>query len=235
MGQSNPGLTTGVGAGNTTISASYIANLPGNVGQICAPPPLPLCPTQGGWTGQSPVQVPQCQVPTGESTAYVQQVLTDQYSPTASDFLQTLSVASGSSSADAGSTVQESEGQAGNDSCWWSGSPYAPSNSVLGSHWIVGGITPGDPESQVVVPGPGQWGPDEIGWAPGPVKWYQQNNPPNGKPIPCGTTVYQSLSLACPSQSSVGYIYNQQLSSTIDSTGLTNCRAGVCAPHYGYR
>jgi hypothetical protein len=60
MGQPNPGLVAAVGTGNTTIGATYIATLPGNVRQICSPPPLPLCPTQGGWTGQSPetTQIP---------------------------------------------------------------------------------------------------------------------------------------------------------------------------------
>ena len=198
----------------------------------------------GGWAADpycsvnvaGPVNISLCQVPTGESTAYVRQVLTGQVSPTASDFLQTLSIPPpGTPSGEAGATVSEAEGQAGTDSCWWSGSPYPPFNSVTGGNWVVGGITPGFAESQVVVPGPGQWGPDEVGFAPGPVKWYQQNNPPNGRTLPCGAALYQSLSLACPSKNSVGYVYNSPLSTTIDSTGITNCRAGVCASHYGYQ
>jgi hypothetical protein len=228
-GQANPGLVTGVSPGSTSINA-YFGPAPACIPQYCSPPPQ-NCP-QYVYGNSGGTTVSTCQTPTGETTQYARQAVIAPASPTASDFIQTLQVASGAS--DNGASVSESEGQIGSDSCWWSGSPYPQLTSVTGGTWTVGGITPGVAESQAVPPGSGQWGPDIVGFFPGPVKWYQQNNPAAGKPLPCGVTAYQSLSLTCPSSQPVIYVYNSPLSTTIDSTGITNCRAGVCAPHYSY-
>jgi hypothetical protein len=60
MGDSHPGLITGVGAGSTTITAQYNNTLPINVGAlICTSPPAPMppCPTPNSWSGSASVTV----------------------------------------------------------------------------------------------------------------------------------------------------------------------------------
>lgn len=192
----------------------------------CQSNPLP-----GGGTVQA------CQTPSGESTSPVRQALTSAAgSPTVTDFIQSLSF-SQSGTTDNGASVSESENEIGTDTCYSSLSPYPPFTSVTNDPdqaWTVGGITPNFAESQAVTPGSGQWGPDLIGFLPGPVRWYQQNNPKAGKPIPCSATLHQSLTLKCPSQSGVVFANEIPITSTIDASGLTNCREGQCAAHYPY-
>jgi hypothetical protein len=178
--------------------------------------------------------VTSCSTPTGETSQYMRQTLTGSVSPTASDFIQTLQVSSGTGAQDNVAIVSEAEGAAGSDSCWWSASPYPAFTAVTGGNWTVGGITPGFAESQAVTPGSGQWGPDEVGYAPGPIKWYQQNRPKAGLILPCGAILYQGVSLTCPSKSPVVYA-TDTITTTIDSTGITNCRAGICGSHYAYQ
>jgi hypothetical protein len=74
----------------------------------------------------------------------------------------------------------------GSDACYFNGSAYLPLTGVTGGTWIVGSITPGSPESQVVTPGHNQWGPDLVGYNPGPVRYYQQNRARLGLGMPCG-------------------------------------------------
>lgn len=184
----------------------------------------------GGGTVQA------CQTPSGESTSPVRQAVTPPTSPTATDFIQTLTFTQ-SGTADDGATISEAENEIGTDTCYSSLSPYLAFTSVTNDPdqaWTVGGITPNFAESQVVTPSSGQWGPDLIGFQPGPVRWYQQNNPKGGKPIPCASTLHQSLSLTCPRQSGVAFANEIPITSTIDASGLTNCREGVCAAHYPY-
>lgn len=180
-------------------------------------------------------QVPGCAIPDDESTQYIQQVLADTTAvPTASDFLQTLLTVGN----DDGSTITEGNNAAGNDSCYFQGSPYSPFNSVSGSSWLIGGINPGQAESQVVVPGHNQWGPDEIGYGAGPVQYYQQNRARLGLSLPCGATFSQNLTITCSQtqeQGPITYKGNNPLSSTIDATGITNCRSSRCSPHTNYQ
>jgi len=184
---------------------------------------------------QNPVTTTGCPIPTNEAVNYQRQDLTDSGSPTASDFLQTLAT----SGNDDGASITEAEGALGNDQCWFSGSGFPAFNSVTGSTWVIGGTTPGFAESQVVVPGHNQWGPDEIGFLPGAVRYYQQNGPKLGLNLPCGTVLFQNLAITCPPSSGDStqtyYNSNVNLRSTIDTTGITNCREGVCSPHNPYQ
>lgn len=188
------------------------------------------------FTPSGPANVAACQTPTGETTQAVRQTLQGPSAPTSTDFIQTLAVNPPQTAwMDNGAATDESEGSSGSDSCWFSGSPYLPFTSVSGGHWIVGGITPGFAESQVVTPGAGQWGPGEVGWLPGPVRYYQQNRPKLGLPVTCSATLYQNVSLTCTRATPVDFVYNSPITTTIDSTGLTNCREGVCTAHIPYQ
>ena len=127
------------------------------------------CGSYGG--GNPPPVVSACQIPASETTQAVRQTLVAIGAPTTTDYLQTLvSIPVQSSVGDNGAAIDEAENATGTDSCWFSGSSYPPFTSVSGGHWIVGQITPGFPESQVVIPSAGQWGPDIIGWIPAAVR-----------------------------------------------------------------
>ena len=180
-----------------------------------------------------PGQVPACATPTDEIPSYRQQTLADPaVAPTAGDFIQTLITVGN----DDGNQIREQNNGNGSDTCWFNLSAYSPMTSVSGGLWTVGGISPGSVESQVVTPGHNQWGPDLVGYAPGPVRYYQQQRAQLGLPMPCGFTVHQNLSIRCTlDQLETTYKANIPVTSTIDTTGLTNCREGVCAPHYHYQ
>ena len=110
-------------------------------------------------------------------------------------------------------------------------------NLVLpkGTTWTVGGITGNGAESQVVIPGHNQWGPDVVGYGPGPVRYYQQNRARLGLSFPCGFSLQQNLKITCVQDGSqTSYRSNVPLTSTIDTTGLTSCRDGKCSPHVNY-
>lgn len=106
---------------------------------------------------------------------------------------------------------------------------------VSGGLWAVSGISPGSVESQAVTPGHNQWGPDLVGYAPGPVRFYQQQRPQLGLSMPCSFTVHQNLSIKCTQDGLETTLKaNVPVTSTIDATGITNCREGVCSPYYNY-
>lgn len=223
------GSFTGVNPGSTLARANA-THIPTGDGQDQRLP----CP-YGPEVGTGHGNVTACQVPTGESTQAIRQTLQGTTTPTSTDFLQTLNF-SQTGATDNGATVGESEGSGGTDGCWFSGSALPVFNSVTGSQgWVVGGITPGFTESQVVTPGPGQWGPDEVGWSPTAVVYYQQNRPKVGLSLPCSFNLYQNLSLTCPGKTPVDFVSNAVLTSTIDSSGLTNCREGACTAHIPYQ
>ncbi len=204
------------------------------------------CPS-GFVQGGGPVTVSNCPVPSGETTVYVRQTLVDDSAPTASDFLQTLDLPTTNFN---GGWVVEAEGTTGSDSCCSAAipnNPYgaftnlAPPGSPSAKHtWYVGSVTPGNPESQVVNPKSDQWGADEIGYVPGAVSFYQQNRPKLKLSLPYGFRVYQNLTFSCAAAApTLGVAYQLNvLTSTIDSTGITNCRgvnASVCSPHYSFQ
>ncbi len=178
--------------------------------------------------GRAPASAASCKVPTGETTTYVRQALANaNYNPSGADFLQTLVGA-----VDNGATVKEDTNAQGHDTCHFYNSTYPALEFVSGTTWTIGGSTPNQPESQVVNPGSGQWGADTVGYPNNEVRYYQQQRPAGGYSLPCGTTVPQQMSITCPGQSSpTAYTSGQQLTITVDSTGVTDCRAGVCSPH----
>jgi hypothetical protein len=180
-----------------------------------------------------PAQVPSCAIPVGESTSFVRQSLVDpNISPTASDFIQTLNAVG----SDDGSKIREDNNENGTDACYFVTSPYLALSGVTEGTWTIGAISPGSPESTFVIPGHNQWGPDLVGYGPGPVRYYQQNRARLGLGLPCGFSIHQNLTIIC-SQDQWQEVYkvNNPITSTIDATGLTNCRSGVCAPHFNYQ
>ncbi len=186
--------------------------------------------------GGGPVAVQACGTPTGETSASIRQNLTTAYAPTATDFQQTLLLASPlTAGIEYGAAIDEAENATGTDSCYFTGSSIPRQTAVTGGHWLVGEITPNFAESQVVLSGPGQWGPDVVGWNPGGVKYYQANRPKAGLSILCTVTYYQNVAITCPNQAPITFGANIPLTSTIDATGLTNCREGACSSHVPYQ
>ena len=179
--------------------------------------------------GSGPVESTGCQVPSGEVSSDARQTVFPPGGPTTTDFLQTL-YTSGSD----GATIIEAENAPGTDSCYYPQSAILPVTSVTGGTWIVGEITPGFLESQLTIPRPGQWGPNIVGWFPSSVRYYQQNRPPRKLTLPCGFKASQQLTIICPGQDATVFDAYVPLSSSIDSTGLTNCREGVCSGHNLY-
>jgi hypothetical protein len=167
-----------------------------------------------------------CAIPDGESTAFVRQAVADFLgTPTAGDFLQTLVTAGN----DDGNLIIESNNALGSDSCSFDGT-VPPVTSVSGTTWTVGQITPGYPEAQVVISGHNQWGPDVVGFSPKAVRYYQLNRPKLGLSIPCGFSLHQNLEIQCVQGGTrTSYKANSPLTSTIDATGITNCRSGSCS------
>ena len=190
------------------------------------------CATGGG----GPVTVQACGTPTGETSASIRQNLTTAYAPTATDFQQSLVLASPlTAGSEYGAAIDEAENATGTDTCYFTGSAIPRQTAVTGGHWLVGEITPNFAESQVVLSGPGQWGPDVVGWNPGGVRYYQANRPKAGLPILCTVTYYQNVAITCPNQAPITFGANIPLTSTIDATGLTNCREGACSNHVSYQ
>jgi|GEM_PF-2384352 len=183
------------------------------------------------YVAQGPAATTSCAVPDGESTSYKRQVLTDAtFNPTASDFLQTLTTAGNDNDA----TVTEQTGAIGDDQCHFYGSLYSSFDHVTGGTWSVGRITPNFAESQVVISGSNQWGPDEVGFSANQVRYYQQERAKRGLAPSCSATIHQVMRITCPTKAQITYVVDD-LSAGIDSTGTVNCRAGVCSPHTNYQ
>lgn len=127
-----------------------------------------------------------------------------------------------------------SNGATGTDTCSFD-SVIPPFTSVTGSAWLIGGSTPGYPESQVVAAGHNQWGPDIIGYSMTAVRYYQLNRPKLGLGLPCGFTLHQNLEIQC-TQDGTRTVYkaDNPIKATVDQTGVQNCRSGVCTPHVTY-
>lgn len=168
-----------------------------------------------------------CGAPTGDAfTSPVRSDALPGYNPTVEDFVQTLSV---TGTAD-GSTISEATGQLGTDSCWWNGSPYSPMTGVTGGSWVVGQASPSTEDGFVSV-GTNQWGPDLVGYLPGPAKYIQVYGPQNGITLPCGFTIHQILAFTCSTGGSPVYFTNDlTLTSTVSGSTVTDCREGQCSP-----
>jgi hypothetical protein len=167
-----------------------------------------------------------CAILDDESTAFVGQALADPVgAPTAGDFLQTLVTAGN----DDGNVIREANSANGSDSCSFD-LTVPPFTSVSNTAWTVGQLTPGYAEAQVVIPGHNQWGPDAVGFGPTAVRYFQVNRPKLGLSIPCGNSLHQNLEIECVQNGTKQtYKANNPLSSTIDATGITNCRSNICS------
>jgi hypothetical protein len=117
--------------------------------------------------------------------------------------------------------VTESAGNAGSDTCHFSGSPYNPQTSISGGSWpVAGGPLSGHSN---------QWGYDYVGWTEAGVNYYRTQAPAHNHPLPCGWTFYQNMAISCSSSSTpITYATNNVLSATINATSVTNCRIGTC-------
>ena len=219
------GSHAGMGAGSTSSLTN--GKLAQQGARTC-----PLFPESPAGT----VNVQACQTPASETTQAVRQAFLAPFAPTATDYLQTLVPTPPQiPPIDNGAAIDEAENAIGTDSCWFPGSSFPQFTSVSGGYWIVGSVSPQFPESQVVTPGAGQWGPDQVGWGPSAVRYYQQNRPMQNLPVSCSFVLSQNVAVTCPNQPPVTFVANSPLSSTIDATGLTNCREGVCTSHIPYQ
>ena len=119
----------------------------------------------------------------------------------------------------------------GSDACYFNGSAYLPLTGVTGGTWIIGGITLGARVSQIVTSRHNQWGPDIGRYFSGPVQYYQQSRARLELGMLCGFSARHTLTINLGSRPNLGDLQSlHPITSTIDATGITNCRPGVCAP-----
>jgi hypothetical protein len=102
-----------------------------------------------------------------------------------------------------GREVDEYQPYQGNDTCWFPGSMFPPSEELTGGPWSV------EEDSH--------WEHDFIGWAVGVVDYYREEYGPT---VNCGTTIPQTMMITCSVEdeeykaSSVAYmITNDQVHS----------------------
>jgi hypothetical protein len=116
-----------------------------------------------------------------------------------------------------GMSVQEGVAAPGADTCWFSGSAIAPFTQITGGTWTVAGTD---------VPGQhNHWGYDNVGAFTTTVNYYRAQDPPRGIAIPCGFTIYQSMSILCISTWQV-YTpsFGNRLTIQINAASVQNCR-----------
>jgi hypothetical protein len=103
------------------------------------------------------------------------------------------------------SVTEQNPGGGGPDSCYFTGSTFAPFVSISGGTWPVGSGN--------------AWGPDSVGWLPSAVTYYRAQ----GRAT-CGTTFPQRMVINC-SSGAITYA-NNTLGCDITATGVTSTRAG---------
>jgi hypothetical protein len=109
-----------------------------------------------------------------------------------------------------GVTVQESNpGGGGPDTCWFSGSIYAPFTAITGGTWTVGAGN--------------KWGFDYVGWFSPAVTYYRSK----GR-APCGTTFPQQMQIQFATGDPTFYNYAavNTLGGSIGTKTVTTIRAG---------
>ena len=115
-------------------------------------------------------------------------------------------------------SIQEGVAAPGADTCWFSGSEFAPQTSVTGGQpWTVAaGVDAGESN---------HWGDDIVGWNSDVVDYYRTQDPGHGVGIPCGFTFYQQLQINCGSGwQTYTPPSGNKLTGTIDTTTVINCR-----------
>lgn len=158
--------------------------------------------------------VPVCVIPTTEETA-----VHGTEATTYTQFVQTIFDTAGDNFN--GQTVVEGNAAPGQDTCWgtWSIGPRVtgvPTNPA--SSWTVDG---GDVSGQ-----PNAWGFDVVGWSKTAVDYYRVQDPAHNVHMPCGFTVYQSVTISCPTGLAATYTpsFGNKLTATIGQSDLLNCR-----------
>jgi len=148
-----------------------------------------------------------CSYPTGETTIFNTWNSTYQ---TVGEWYQYLNSTGGPFT---GRTITESNGAAGNDGCYFSGSSISTQTSVAGSSWPVTSTN--------------GWGPDEVGWYPdSTVRYYQSQRLQMGLGLPCEAQLYQNLTSSCPGGASSTYRTNVLLRGIISASQVGTSRDG---------
>lgn len=114
-----------------------------------------------------------------------------------------------------GRDVQEVNGGAGVDSCWFAGSAYAKFDRITGGTWTVGAGN--------------VYGQDGVGWFQPAVCYYRTQN----KKIPCGTSFKQQMQINDPANGNF-FAYGtpnhgdlNDLAADIGAATVSSTRAGV--------
>lgn len=137
----------------------------------------------GGWSNEDGLRGrwtwnKSCDKPTGEQTYYT------EWTGTYLGFFQQLHPVTFPFE---GRVLTEADaGNGGPDTCHFDGSLIAE-QTVL---------TSGSPPYWPVYPG-NVWGADYVGWDQASIEYYQFVRPMLGYPMPCGTTLRQSMKIAC--------------------------------------
>lgn len=108
-------------------------------------------------------------------------------------------------------SVEEQDGCCSHDGCWFSGSSYAKSESVLGEACGVGNDN--------------YWQSDVIGWYSSAITYYRANPTPTPS-APCNTFIGQDMHVV---EGSSGVYAQNGLIFSIDTTTIEVERAGVSA------
>jgi hypothetical protein len=149
---------------------------------------------------------PDCDVPTGEVTAFADWDTADA-APTVGLWKQTLVSNTGASFA--GLMVNEVDAGSGVDTCWFRGSAVAPVTTLMGN---------GIPWN---VQDDNTWAYDNVGWTPPPVTYYQLLAPR----APCGFTLHQQMQITCWDGSQHNYGPVNTLQGIIGENDVSSIRA----------
>ena len=148
---------------------------------------------------------PDCDVPTGEVTAFANW---NTQAPTVGQWKQTLVSNTGASFA--GLMINEVDAGSGVDSCSFPNSSVDPVTTLMGN-----GI-PWEVQDD------NTWAYDNVGWTPGPVTYYQLLAPR----APCGFTLHQQMQITCWDGSQHNYGPVNTLQGIIGENDVSSIRAG---------
>lgn len=161
-----------------------------------------------------------CIVPTSETTYILGTGTYYGGSSVMTSFDQIVS--NGSYSFD-GRTMEEQSGGPGDNTCYWTGSGMLQNPTVTGGVWTVGSGDGYCPASH------NHWGCDRVGYVdPAMITYIRTNAPMHDVPLPCTASMYQVIVIWC-NDSLNWAVKSNLLTVTVDTTTVSNCRAGLCA------
>lgn len=99
----------------------------------------------------------------------------------------------------------------GTDSCYFDGSTYPPQVTLTGSNWTVAGDN--------------TWEPDQIGWDPIVIIYYQQERAARNLPMPCESRIPQRMVISCGAYPQPFY-KDHSNAAIIDFTQIAGEKAG---------